>query len=59
MIHCSTGRPHVEHRGRVLVRRKLDAAFADLRAALPASRQNLVDPLEAEVRAALEALHGE
>lgn len=52
-------RPHVEHRGRVLVRRKLDAAFAELRAALPASRQNLVDPLEAEVRAALEALHGE
>jgi geranylgeranyl pyrophosphate synthase len=52
-------RPHVEHRGRVLVRRKLDAAFAELRAALPATRQNLVDPLEAEVRAALEALHGE
>jgi geranylgeranyl pyrophosphate synthase len=52
-------RPHVEHRGRVLVRRKLDAAFAELRAALPPSRENLVDPLEAEVRAALEALHGE
>jgi geranylgeranyl pyrophosphate synthase len=52
-------RPHVEHRGRVLVRRKLGAAFAELRAALPASRENLVDPLEAEVRAALEALHGE
>lgn len=55
-------RPHVEHRGRVLVRRKLDAAFAGLRAALAgggAAQAKHVDLLEAEVRAALEALHGE
>jgi geranylgeranyl pyrophosphate synthase len=57
-------RPHVEHTGRVRVRRKLDAAFAGMRAALPQDRNQVrnkhVDALETEVRAAVEALlHGD